>query len=96
MNHKDYFSPEKIDNNILWTNYLHEKYVNVSIIDLDGKPHAFEISLKKLEENSNTYHVKTLILCSPFFLCKLPYLHTFKKVYLSFENHTSTIVFQVQ
>lgn len=57
---KDYFSIDQIDDNILWTDYIYNnksKKKMVSILDNDGKPNIFTISINKLQEFENQYIV---------------------------------------
>ena len=59
VQHKDYFSLAVIDDNILWTDYIYKNknLTLVSILDKDGKPAVFEITINKLQEYENHYVV---------------------------------------
>ncbi len=64
IQHKDYFSLDSIDENILWTDYIYEythkdkfNIITVSILDKDGEPVVFGITINKLEEYENHYVV---------------------------------------
>ena len=60
VHHKDYFSLDCIDDNILWTDYLYSnktKLATVSILDKDNNPVIFKISINKLEEYDENYIV---------------------------------------
>ncbi|RLA73336.1 MAG: hypothetical protein DRG24_00480 [Epsilonproteobacteria bacterium] len=59
VQHKDYFSLDVINDDILWTDYIYENEnpTLVSILDKDGKPIVFKISINKLQEYENYYVV---------------------------------------
>ena len=59
MQHEDYFSLSLIDENTLWTDYIYENGNNaeVSMLDKNGEPAVFEISVNHLQSNSNYYLV---------------------------------------
>lgn len=55
----DYFSLAKIDESVLWTDYIynHDKDHKVLILDKDGEPRTFHITLNPLEEGRSYYIV---------------------------------------
>ena len=59
VQHEDYFSLSLIDENTLWTDYIYENGNNaeVSMLDKNGEPAVFEISVNHLQSNSNYYLV---------------------------------------
>jgi len=57
---KDYFSLDLIDDDVLWTDYIYDNNSRnkmVSILDNEGKPNIFAISINKLPEFENQYIV---------------------------------------
>ncbi len=62
IQHKDYFSLDKIDENILWTDYVYEythkdkhNIITVSVLDKDGEATAFEITISRIDTVEDHY-----------------------------------------
>ena len=59
IKNKDYFSLDAIDDDILWTDYVYKNknLTLVSILNKDGEPAVFEITINKLQEYEEDYVV---------------------------------------
>jgi len=59
IKNKDYFSLDAIDDDILWTDYIYKNknLTLVSILNKDGEPAVFEITINKLQEYEEDYVV---------------------------------------
>ena len=59
IKNKDYFSLDVIDDDILWTDYIYKNKnpTLVSILNKDGEPAVFEITINKLQEYEEDYVV---------------------------------------
>jgi len=62
IQHEDYFSLDKIDESILWTDYVYEythdekhNVITVSMLDKDMEATAFEITINRIDEVDNHY-----------------------------------------
>ncbi len=59
IKNKDYFSLDAIDDDISWTDYVYKNknLTLVSILNKDGEPTVFEITINKLQEYEEDYVV---------------------------------------